>query len=229
MRKVVARSTAVLLVAAATATINGQSAPPAQDVYHVHFAKAMPGESAALGAQLATPDKTAAMPDHFVVLRHQEGDDWDYVAIQHVGKQATIGAAPPGATPRAITAWHSDTFVAGPSWAEFAKAMGIGAGNAANMVYTVGVQRAVAGHHEQLQKSLSAPAPAGSNIQSGNVLFHHIEGGEWTFLTITRHNSWQDFGADHAAAIGAADGGWDEVRQHSAFHRDTIADRVAPK
>ena len=28
------------------------------------------------------------MPDHFVVLRHQEGDDWDYAVIQHLGPKA---------------------------------------------------------------------------------------------------------------------------------------------
>ena len=30
------------------------------------------------------------MPDHFVVLRHQEGDDWDFVVIQHLGSKAEV-------------------------------------------------------------------------------------------------------------------------------------------
>ena len=34
------------------------------------------------------------MPDHFVVLRHQEGDDWDYVVIRHLGPKAEVTAAP---------------------------------------------------------------------------------------------------------------------------------------
>jgi hypothetical protein len=99
------------------------------------------------------------------------------------------------------------------------------------MVYIVGVHRPVSGHREQLLKSLSVPG-RGSKIQTGNVLLQHLEGSEWTFATITRYNSWQDLGSDHAAAASAADttapGGWADIRQHSAFHRDTIADRIYP-
>ena len=48
---------------------------------------------------------------------------------------------------------------------------------------------------------------------------------------ITRYNSWQDFGTDRMQALSSptSAGGWADVRQHSAFHRDTIADRVAAK
>ena len=60
------------------------------DIYHVHFAKAAPGQAAALGKALTVPDKTSPMPEHFVVLRHQEGDDWDYVVIQHLGSKAEV-------------------------------------------------------------------------------------------------------------------------------------------
>ena len=105
-----------------------------------------------------------------------------------------------------------------------------GSANAAGLVYIVGVQRAVPGHREQLLKSLSAPGPS-SKIQTGNVLLQHLEGGEWTFATITRYNSWQDFASERAAAASAGDaaaGGWADIRQHSAFHRDTLADRIYP-
>jgi hypothetical protein len=49
------------------------------------------------------------MPEHFVVLRHQEGDDWDYVVIQHLGSKAevTATAPPPSDAVRALAAWHS--------------------------------------------------------------------------------------------------------------------------
>jgi hypothetical protein len=68
-------------------------------------------------------------------------------------------------------------------------------------------------------------------VQTGDVLFQHLEGGDWQFMTVTRYSSWQDFATDRIAAAGAASapGGWADVRQHSAFHRDTIADRIAPK
>ena len=108
--------------------------------------------------------------------------------------------------------------------------MGIGgAAPAGSPVYIVAVQRPVAGHREQLARSLSTVDPA-AKIATGNVLLTHLEGGEWTFAALTRYNSWADLGADRAAAAAnaASAGGWDEVRQHSAFHRDTIANRIYP-
>jgi hypothetical protein len=41
----------------------------------------------------------------------------------------------------------------------------------------------------------------------------------------------QDFASERAAAASAGDmtaGGWADIRQHSAFHRDTLADRIYP-
>jgi hypothetical protein len=59
---------------------------------------------------------------------------------------------------------------------------------------------------------------------------HHLEGGDWPFATITRNDSWQDFASERAAALATAPsaGGWADIREHSAFHRDTIADRIYP-
>ena len=221
------------VVSAAPASAQNPPAPAAgTDVYHVHFAKAAPGQATALAKSLMVADKTASMPDHFVVLRHQEGDDWDYVVIQHLGSKAevTATAPPPSDAVRALTAWHSDTFVSGPSWAEFSKEMSLGGPTTgAGLVYIVGVHRPVAGHREQLLKSLSAPGPS-SKVQTGNVLLQHIEGSEWTFATITRYSSWQDVATDRMGAVSAGDaaGGWADIRQHSAFHRDTLADRIYP-
>ena len=47
----------------------------------------------------------------------------------------------------------------------------------------------------------------------------HIEGGAGQYLTITRYNSWQDFGADSHAGTQLAHVSrrWADVRQHSAF------------
>jgi hypothetical protein len=220
------------MVAATTASPQNTPSPAATDVYHVHFAKAAPGQAAALAKSLMVPDATSPMPEHFVVLRHQEGDDWDFVVIQHLGAKAevTASAPPPSDATRALTAWHSDTFVSGPSWGAFSKEMSIGgSANSAGLVYVVGVHRPVPGHREQLLRSLSAPGPS-STIQTGTVLLQHLEGGEWTFATVARYSSWQEFATERAAAASAGDaaGGWADVRQHSAFHRDTIADRIHP-
>src|SRR4029453_9430582 len=175
MRSMVACLVVFSGVAAAT-TASAQSVPATgSDVYHVHFAKAAPGQAAALGKFLMEPDKTSPMPTHFVVLRHQEGDDWDYVVIQHLGSKAEVTATspPPSDAVRALGAWHSDTFLSGPSWGEFSKEMSIGgSANGAALVYVVGVHRTVPGHREQLLKSLSAAGPS-SKIQTGNVLLEH--------------------------------------------------------
>lgn len=230
MRTIVASLVMCVGTVAATTT-SAQTAPAAgTDIYHVHFAKAAPGQAAAQAKSLMTPDGTRAMPDHFVVLRHQEGDDWDFVVIQHMGAKAEVAATPPPpAGTQALAAWHSDTFVTGPSWGEFTKQMGIGgSAGASSQVYVVGVQRAVPGHRAELLAALN-DAGAPSKVQSGSVTLHHLEGGEWNFLTITRYDSWQDFATDRAAAAGAGvEGGWATIRQHSAFHRDTIADRLYP-
>ena len=63
------------------------------DVYHVHLTKAALGKAVQLGDWLKTPDPKAPMPGHFVVLRHQDGDAWDYVVITHLGPKATVEAA----------------------------------------------------------------------------------------------------------------------------------------
>ena len=232
MRSLVARL--VLLGVVAATTVSAQNAPApgvGTDVYHVHFAKAAPGQAEALGKSLMVPDKSASMPEHFVVLRHQEGDDWDYAVIQHLGSKAEVSATtpPPPDAVRALSAWHNDTFVSGPSWSQFTKEMGIGESAASGMVYILGVHRPVPGHREQLLKSLNAPGGA-SKVPTGNVLLQHLEGSDWTFATITRYNSWQDLGSDRMAAASAGDaaGGWADIRQHSAFHRDTVADRIYP-
>jgi hypothetical protein len=207
------------------------ASPPATDLYHVHFTKAAPGQAVALAKVLTTPDKTSPMPEHFIVFRHQEGDDWDYAVIQHLGPKTELSASrpvPPEAE-RNLRAWHNDTFAVGPSWGEFTKQLGIGGtGAAQNAVYIVGVQRTLPGHTAQLEQALNAAGPG--KVQTGTVLLRHAEGGDWTFLTITRYNSWQDLATDRAAAQSAAPsaGGWAGIREHSAFHRDTIADRVYP-
>lgn len=232
-------SSLVVLIALTVGTSSrAQQAPAASagsrtEVYHVHFTKAVPGQADALGKSLMTPDPSSPMPGHAIVLRHQEGDSWDYVVVEHLGPKATVDASAPApsAAVRDLRAWHNDTFVAGPSWAEFSREMGLGGSSAAaGMVYIVGVQRAVPGHRDQLEKLLMQVPATKSKIQQGNVLLPHLEGGDWNYLTITRYNSWQDLATERAeaAANPTAAGGWSDVRQHSDFHRDTLADRIFP-
>src|SRR5947208_16492389 len=68
--------------------VQAPQTPRLTDVYHVHFTKAVPGQAAGLAQNLTTQDPKAPMPGHLMLLRHQQGDDWDYVQIEHLGTKA---------------------------------------------------------------------------------------------------------------------------------------------
>ena len=130
VRNVVVGGLVIGLVAGtASAQGRGGAAQAANtDIYHVEFVKAAPGQGLAAAAELLKQDPKATMPGHFIVLRHQEGDDWDFCVIEHLGAKASVEITPPPATPPApIMAWHNDSFVVGPSWVEFQRAMGAAA------------------------------------------------------------------------------------------------------
>jgi hypothetical protein len=212
-----------------------QNAPPARtDVYHVHFTAAAPGKTIQLADFLKQPNPKDPMSAHSIVLRHQYGDAWDYVVIQHLGSKASVEASPnpvPAAA-RDASVWHTDTFVNGPAWPEFVRAMGLGDQSAktAGAVYVVSVYRALPGHRDMLEKALSAAPPAG-DTSAGTVLMQHLEGGPWNYLGVIRFNSWQDLAANEnngRAQMMKNEGGWFELRDHAAFHNDTVTDRIAP-
>lgn len=201
------------------------------DVYHVHFTHATPGKATELAESLKRPSPDSPMPGHVVMFRHQDGDAWDYCVIEHLGTKATVDAArtPPAPAARDLSDWHTDTFVSGPPWSEFSKAMGIGEGAPKSAVYIVSMNRAVPGHREQLEAVLTTQSPG--DPAAGNVVMQHMEGAAWTFVAVTRYASWEDFvkGETSSAADqakGASD--WAKMREHSAYHTDTIADRILP-
>jgi hypothetical protein len=223
----------VLSISAAPSALAQRSPIARTEVYHVLFPKAVPGKAAQLADALKTPDSSAPMKGHFLVLRHQEGEDWDYAVVEHLGTKATVDAAAPPTPPavRDLFAWHTDTFVTGPAWPVFARALGIdSASKPTGSVYVVSVYRAVAGHRDPLEAALSEPPGAGDKT-AGLVLMQHLEGGPWQYLTITRYNSWADFGASESSNVaetGKGSGGWFQMREHASFHNDTVTDRIAP-
>jgi hypothetical protein len=209
-------------------------APARTDLYHVHFAKAALGKGAELADYLKTANPNEPMSSHRIVLRHQDGEDWDYAVIAHLGTKTTVDAAGTAvsAAVRDLYSWHTDSFVNGPSWPDFSKALGIEEGSAAKTagsVYVISVYRAAPGHREMLEKSLGQSAPG--DTASGNVLMQHVEGGPWQFLTVVRYNSWQDFATGEKTAVADTfkpGGGWLALREHSTYHNDTLTDRIAP-
>ena len=152
------------------------------------------------------------------------------------GPKASVEAAGTAVPPdkRDLSEWHTDTFVNGPSWEEFTKAMGIDADSKSKTtgsVYSVSYYRPAPGHREQLEKMLGELPNAANDTTAGNVLMQHLEGANWTFLTIARYNSWDDFAAGEKNSVpqtSKKDGGWNRLRDHTAFHTDTLTDRLAP-
>ena len=218
----------VLALSASTSFVSGQTRPASAaptDVYHVMFVKATPGQAAALEKELLQQDPKDPMASHFVLLRHQEGADWDYCLIGHVGTKASVEITPlPPAAATPTRAWHDDTFAAGPSWPEFQKAMGLVGAPSGNPVFIVGTHLAVPGHRDQLLQSLNQTDPA-SKVPVSSLILTHLEGGSWQYLTLNRYNSWQDLATDRASTQGRS-AGWFDNRQHSASHADTIAERI---
>ena len=211
------------------------AAPPLRtDVYHVHFAKAALGKSAELADVLKKQAPDAPMPGHMIVLRHQDGDAWDYCVIEHLGTKATVDASRPAppTSQMALGDWHTDTFVNGPAWVTFAKELGIDdATKSTASAYVVSVYRPEPGQRQALEKFLSEPPDRAVDTSSGNILMQHLEGAAWTFVTIARYNSWNDFARNETNNIGQMskkDSGWFKLRNLVSYHTDTLCDRMAP-
>jgi hypothetical protein len=229
----------VCVLAAVTAmaaqTVAGATAAARTDVYHVHFAKASMGKAAQMAEFLKSGGQGAPKTGHSIVLRHEDGVDWDYAVIEHIGTTATVEAkgTPMPAMVRDLYSWHTDTYASGPAWPDFMKAMGLGdmAGKTTDSVYSLSVYRAAPGHRDQLEKALADLGPAGADTTSGNVMLQHLEGGPWNYLLLSRYNSWQDFAKNETNSVEQTrkgKGGWFDIREHLSYHDDTLNDRVAP-
>lgn len=220
---------------ASSASASAATAGGRTDLYHVHFANAATGKAQELADELKKPDKTLAMPDHFIILRHEDGDSWDYCVVTHLGTKTTIEAnrpAPPSNMMSVYSA-HTDTFASGPSWSEFAKQLGIDdASKTAGAAYVVSMYRPAAGQREALDKFLNEPPDKATDSSVGRVMLQHLEGAAWTFVTIQRWSSWPDYGKDNVKSIAQMgrnqQGGWFKLRNLISFHTDTLCDRIAP-
>ncbi len=222
---------------AASAAANPAASPGSRtEVYQVHFNRAAPGKAAALADFLKAPGPDPATAGHGLLLRHEDGADWDYLAVQYMGTKATVEATgnPRSPSMKGLSDWHEDTFANGPSWSEFAKAMDLdnqGKSKSADAVYVVSVYRALPGHEDALEKNLSEPPSASGDLAAGTVLLQHLEGGAWRYLFISRYKSWQEFATSEATSVAQSakgTGGWFTLREHISFHNDTITYRIAP-
>jgi hypothetical protein len=212
------------------------AAPAAQHIYRVSAFRAAPGQMRNVQKLLAsTPAPGADAGDFAVVFRHRQGHEWDFMTVEHMGASATVGlsAGPPATTDSPMSqsvAWHGDTYAAGPPLEEFRRALnlqgatGPRAGGTTG-VYVVSDYAAATGHRGQLRQVLDKNA---MDTPGRSVTLTHVQGAPWTFLVLTRYDSWRQFaeeeekaGAQDATAP-AADRGMD-LREHLATHHDTLA------
>jgi hypothetical protein len=221
--------------AASSSPSGAEASTGRTDLYHVHFANAATGKAKELGEELKKPAPNTPNADHFVILRHVDGDSWDYCVITHLGTKETVEANRP-ATPGSISAlWaqHTDTFAAGPSWTDFSKQMGLDdASKTTASAFVVSMYRPVSGQREALDKFLNQAPDRATDSTTGRVLLQHLEGAAWTFVGVQRWNSWADYAKDNVASIAqmgrGQQGGWFKLRELISFHTDTLCNRIAP-
>jgi hypothetical protein len=206
------------------------------EVYSVTFIHAAAGKITAL-EDWAKKGSGGPAAGHTLTLRHEAGSPWDYVAIQHIGAKATVDAAgnPQGVALRPLMDWHDDTFVSGPAWAEFAKAMNLdessGKPKSNEDVYVVSVYRPVTGQEDALDKFLNEPPSASGDLAVGAVTLQHLEGGAWRFLSLSRYKNYDEYGKSEATAVaqtGKGGSSWFRLRELTSFHNDTVAATVMP-
>ena len=232
----------VLALAVVPAGAQQAAAPSAagafSDVYHVHFVKAVPGKSQELRSSLTQPSVETPMPTHVLLLLHREGDDWDFASVAHEGATYTVKATDQRTGPaRELRERHNDTIVTGPSWPDFAKAMGLtgpeaGAQTSDKAVYIISTYRGLPGHREQLYKTLQKIDRA-SRKPGSSVILRHAEGSEWDYAVITRYDSWHELAVDQTDSqaeqrerqAGFTQNPGLELREHMVSHHDTIAER----
>lgn len=223
---------AILLTAAISLAQQPAQQPvaqaPALELYHIHFSKAAPGKLTQLiDAYQKGPAPEAGQPQVTpIIMRHREGGEWDLVSITPLGKQITLTASAPAQAVQdfntrlgPLSDWHADTFVTGPAWAVVQKAL-VPAKDA-QPVYVVSDYRSLAGHRAQLRQILDRNE---QDTPGRSVLFAHVEGAPWNFLTVTGYDSWNAIGApppQPASGPARQDAGLD-LREHMAVHHDTI-------
>lgn len=234
------KTVSLLLLLLVTSNGLAQPAPPAHEIYRIHFFKAAPGKLPDLmDSYLSLPaPPTGHGP---LIFRHQSGDDWDLLVIYSQGVQAHIDASPNYTEAQrklrervmSDYIWHTDTYASGPPLAEVEKALAVPKG-AKGGLYLVEDYTALNGHVQQLENVLirdMASARANSAVR-----FDHVQGAPWDFLVMYRYASWQEYataetdpaaddlarkqGFKDAADVGLA------LRQHMAAHHDTFVSRI---
>jgi len=194
--------TALLFAAAAPAQTGGaQTTPPsaaaaqpnipADELYHVHFAKAAPGKLQELIAGYKRAPVPAGEPGPPLIFRHLQGDDWDLLVLTPLGKEETLR---PGLDAeqqkwtlqmRGLRMQHGDTFTSGPAWSE-ARAALAGSGTVSASAAGTG---STAGATGTAGAGTSGGAGSSATAGTGGTGSMAINVPQGTVYTITTYRS----------------------------------------
>lgn len=232
------RATGIATVAMALglAAAAGAQPPLAGDVlYRVTWLRAGPGRLLDLVAHMKQAAARGSGPSRSLVIRHSQGDQWDFMVLAPAGSYGAHFASPDAVLPLApaeLVAWQEDEFVRGPDiW----KIDGFESAR----LFHVEMFNALAGRTAELVREREMEnAYLGAVGRPVNAIFRRELGASWDVFTIGAYRDWRHYGerdliAPERAAAAAKAAGFasDEaigpyMRSLINTHHDTLALRV---
>ncbi len=207
------------LVAALCFLLLPASAAKAQQRYSATFYKASAGNLMNLQHALWSAGGGT-------VLKHAQGDDWDFVRVE--GK----GCGPAAhSVPAALEDARRTVALTGPDCDALRRVLAEGEG----LIYIVADYRARAGQRKQMLAALERVVSTGR--AGHDVIFSADPGSAFDYLLITRYDSWSQLAEEetHSAqsthhvqqhGFAGPDDLGEELRRYAAGHHDTICRRV---
>lgn len=226
---------AVVLAVAFAAEAGAQTPLTGDVLYRVTWLRAGPGRLQDLVAHMKAVASKRSGPSRPLVIRHSQGDQWDFMVLAPVDSYAAHFASADAASSRApaeLVAWQEDEFVRGPDvW----KIEGFESAR----LFHVEMFNALAGKSPELIREREMEnaylAAVGRPV---NAIFRRELGASWDVFTVGAYRDWRHYAerdliAPERAAAAAKAAGFasDEavgpyMRSLINTHHDTLATRV---
>lgn len=201
-------------------------APPG-DTYRALFLRAAPGRL----LELIDVCKKAAVPEHGVLLRHAQGDQWDLMVLTPIGTMGSWFAKdhPLPANWDALVSWQEELYVTGPPAADVQSAVG------ASGYFHLEIFQALAGKRDSLAREREMEnAFLAATKRPTNFIFSRVAGSGWDSFTIGFYRDLQHYAepgtmtpeqedaAAKAAGFDGRAGIGPYLRRFLGAHHDTI-------
>jgi len=235
MRLAIAALVAVVVATPLAGEVCAQTPLTGDVLYRVTWLRAGPGRLQDLVTHMKTVASKGAGPPRPLVIRHSQGDQWDFMVLVPVGSYATHFASPEAASPLApgeLVAWQEDEFVRGPDISQ------IDSFRSARLFH-VEMFDALAGKSAELIREREMEnAYLDAVGRPINAIFRRELGASWDVFTVGAYRDWRHYGERDliaperaAAAAKAAGFATDEaigpyMRSLINTHHDTLATRV---